>query len=126
MSKDPRVKKLFKEIDSCLANNFSDKRVTEWSIGTTYKCDTKWQKTIDDFITFKIYEPKECEECIPVEKRNTVEFKYTMHLPDDSRIQDSKHFRDESRITDFLESFKTAMSKKEKIMHLHNIYRNKK
>jgi hypothetical protein len=119
MSKDSRVQKLFEEIDQYLANNFSGKKVTEWSIGSSHKCDIKWQKTIDDFITFKIYEPRECEGCIAIERRNNIGAKYTMHLPDGSHIQNSDLLFYKSSIAEFLENFKTAMSKKE------NIYRIK-
>lgn len=121
MSKDTRVRKLFNIIDMYLMDNFSDKFTHGWHIGQSFKCDTKWEKTIDNFVTFKIYEPKEYNECIPIERRNNVSVKFTVHS-DDWIILNSKQYYDTMNITELLGNFSNTMNNKQKIIDRYEKY----
>lgn len=121
MSKDIRVRKLFNIIDLYLIDNFSDKFTDGWHLGRSFKCDTKWEKMVDNFVTFKIYEPKECNECIPIERRNNVSVKFTIHSGE-RYILDSKKYYDTIDITELLGNFSNAMINKEIIIDRYEKY----
>ena len=121
ITEDHRVIELSRTIDKYIKGKYSHLVVTDWTIGPSFVCDMKWQKTIDDFITFKIYEPRECDECIPVAKRNVVSVKFTIHHGI-RKIQDSREYSTTLDISELLSSFDTAMNKKETIIHTYTKY----
>lgn len=122
MSNDTRILRLFSVIDEYINNNFSNKTVSNWHTGPCWPADIKWQKIIDDFLIFKIYEPIEADGYIPVKNRNRVEFKFTLQHPSGRYILDSKCYSDEQHITEILNTAHKAMNNKQLIIDRHKKY----
>lgn len=51
------------------------KASADWVIAPCYETDTKWQRDFGE-LRFKVYEPKECEGCLPLEQRSGIDAKF--------------------------------------------------
>jgi hypothetical protein len=51
------------------------KASADWVIAPCYETDTKWQRDFGE-LRFKVYEPKECEGCLPIEQRSGIDAKF--------------------------------------------------
>jgi hypothetical protein len=120
-TQDIRVIQLSTTVDSYITSKYGHVSVSDWTIGPSFVCDTKWQKTVDEFVTFKIYEPRECNECIPVAQRNTVSIKFTIHHGN-LLIQDSEEYSKTLDISELLSSFDNVMNNKFKIIDTYKKY----
>lgn len=58
------------DIDKYISNRWPTlfKKSQDWIIAPCYETETKWQRDFGE-LRFKVYEPKECENCQPIEKR---------------------------------------------------------
>lgn len=118
VSKDTRVMNICKIIDDYIKSVWPDKNVDEWNIGPSCRTEIKWQKILDDFVVFKVYEPVECEGCLSVKNRNNIKFKIT--IQHEEKFIQNHYFRDD--ITKLLDSATAIIKNKDKIISNYEKY----
>jgi hypothetical protein len=70
------------------------KASADWVIAPCYEHETKWQRDFGE-LRFKVYEPKECEGCVPVYQRSGITTKF--HRIDDKSTTYYGHMTAETR-----------------------------